>query len=378
MIQKNRSLRKIKKERIKISNLNDFKDALKREEYKVNEFNEEKFKEELIKAFAIDNTVVEMIYKCINDSEITYRANNIRDFIDYIEKIILFENEHNKLCEKIMEVKRLNIHRIEYERVMTSQDNVDDIIKTIEEIKPHISGNISEDEKMKLEILEKEIGENYLYAKDIELLKKMILIRKDCVNEAYNTERKRKTIYIEVLENIDYNYVTANKGTVEYHEYLSNNIPRMKRLIKNLNKYMKVNEKEVTTFEIDQSKALQDSINIAVATYDNKEFRAISGSNNITNYCSAPSLEDANFESSKVNKLGKLGIGYNRVNDSEKKILEEINKQIEAKIIKSEGDLILYSKWEPCPSCYFVISQFCKKYPKIKLQVKYNKEYGEQ
>ncbi len=93
---------------------------------------------------------------------------------------------------------------------------------------------------------------------------------------------------------------------------------------------MKVDEKEKTTFKIDQSKALQDSINIAVAIYDKKEFRAISGSNDIKNYCTAPPLEKAIFKSSKVNKLGKLGIGYDRVNDSEKKIFEEIHKQIEA------------------------------------------------
>ena len=151
----------------------------------------------------------------------------------------------------------------------------------------------------------------------------------------------------------------------------------MQRLIKNMNKYIKVDEKEKTTFKIDQSKTLQDSINIAVAIYDNKEFKAISGSNNITNYCIAPSQGTAVFKSSKVNKLGKLGIGYNRVNDSEKKIFEEIHKQIEEKVLKNEGNLILYSKWEPCPSCYFVISQFCRQHPNIKIQVKYSKKYGE-
>ena len=63
--------------------------------------------------------------------------------------------------------------------------------------------------------------------------------------------------------------------------------------------------------------------------YDNKEFKAISGSNEIEDYCKAPPIKEASFKSSKVNKLGNLGIGYNRVNDSEKKILEEIHKQIE-------------------------------------------------
>lgn len=377
MTQRNMTLKKRKKERIKINNLNEFKDALKREGYKINEFDEERFKEKITKTFEVDNSVTEMLYICIKDTEINYRANDVRDFMDYIEKMILFENEHNKLCKKISEVKKLNIDRIEYERELSSQDNVEDIINVIEEIKSDISRIISEEEKVKLENLEKELDKDYLYAKDIELLKKMVLIRKEGVKEKYNAKTKTKTISIEIPKQINYQYITSKKGTVEYHQHLSNNIPRMQRLIKNMNKYMKVDEKEKTTFKIDQSKALQDSINIAVAIYDNKEFKAISGSNNITNYCTAPPLEEAIFKSSKVNKLGKLGVGYDRVNDSEKKIFEEIHKQIEAKMLKNEGNLILYSKWEPCPSCYFVISQFCKKHPDIKVQVKYSKKYAE-
>lgn len=144
-----------------------------------------------------------------------------------------------------------------------------------------------------------------------------------------------------------------------------------------MNYYLKEHDKENSIFKIDQSKALQDTINIAVAIYDGKEFKAISGSNEIANYCYALPLNMTVFKSNKVNKLGKLGIGYNRVNDSEKKIFEEINRQIEEKVLSNEGNLILYSKWEPCPSCYFVIDQFCKKHPCIKVQVRYIKKYGE-
>ncbi|SDP84881.1 deaminase domain-containing protein [Clostridium gasigenes] len=377
MKQRNIELKNRKKERIKINNINDFKDALKREGYKIDEFDDEKFKEKITKIFKIDNSVTERLHIYIKDTEITYRANDIKDFMDYIAKMILFENEHNKLCKKISEVKKLNIDRLEYERQVSSQDNVEDIIKAIEEIKSNISRVISEEEKMKLEKLEKELDKDYLYAKDIELLKKMVSIRKEGVKEKYNAETKTKTVSIEIPKQISYEYIRAKEGTVEYHQYLSNNIQRMKRLIKNIDKYMKVDEKEKTTFKIDQSKALNDSINIAVAIYDEKEFRAISGSNEIKNYCTSPPLEKAIFKSSKVNKLGKLGIGYERAFDSEKKIFEEIHKQIEAKILKDEGNLILYSKWEPCPSCYFVISQFCIKHPNIKIQVKYSKRYGE-
>ena len=205
----------------------------------------------------------------------------------------------------------------------------------------------------------------------------MLIFKNRNVKEEYNVKSKTKTLYIEIPRKINYEYISAKKGSVEYHDYLSSNIPRMQRLIKNVHKYIKVDEKEKSIFKINQSNALQDSINIALATYANKEFRAISGSNEIDDYCKIVTSEKAVFKSNKVNKLVNLGIGYNRVNDSEKKILEEIHRQIEEKILKNEGELILYTKFEPCPSCYYVINQFCEKHPNIKVQVKYSKKYGE-
>ena len=83
---------------------------------------------------------------------------------------------------------------------------------------------------------------------------------------------------------------------------------------KNLDKYiMEYNN----TYKINQSIAIQDSVNMAIVTYNGEEFRAVSGKNDIENSCTliSPGLEF--FESCKVNKLGKLGIGYNRINDSE-------------------------------------------------------------
>ncbi|WP_218929860.1 deaminase domain-containing protein [Clostridium saccharobutylicum] len=362
---------------MKINNLNEFKDALKREGYKINEFDEEKFKQEITKIFDIDNVIAERVHICINEADVTYRANDVMDFIDYIKKIILFENEHNKLCQKISNIKKLNIDRVEYEREQKVKDNVEHIVNVIEEIKSNISTIMNKEEKSILEVLEKELDNEYIYAKDIELLKKIVLNRNEGIKEKYDHETKIKTLSIQMPKQINYQYIKAKKGTVEYHQYLSKNIPRIRRLIKNLNKYTKVDEYEKTTFKINQSKALQDSINIAVAIYDDKEFKAISGSNDIKKYYKAPSKEKAVFKSNKVNKLGELGIGYDRVNDSEKKIFEEIHKQIESKVLKNEGNLILYSKWEPCPSCYFVISQFSKVHPNIKIQVKYSKKYGE-
>jgi len=376
-MQKNIISKRRKKERIKISNLKDFKDTLKKEGYEINEFDEDKFKEEIAKTFEVDKSVIEVLYTCIREAENAYRANDIRDLIDYIKKMIVFENRHNKLWKKISTIKILSIDRIEYERKPSLQDNVGNMIQSIEKLAKEISEIISEEHKIKLGKLEKELDKEYIYAKDIELLKKMVLTRKAGVKETYNRKTRTKTISIKIPEKINYEYITAKKGTVEYHEYLSNNITRMQRLIKNIDKYMKVDEKGKTTFKIDQSKTLQDTINIALAIYDEKEFRAISGSNEIINYCSAPLQDKAIFKSSKVNKLGKLGIGYDRVNDSEKKIFEEIHKQIEKKDLKDEGNLILYSKWKPCLSCYSVINQFCKRHPHIKVQVKYIKKYGE-
>lgn len=366
-----------KRDRIKISNLDEFKDALLREGYIINDLIEEDFKVEFKRIFKLNNTVAERLYSSIKDNEVSYKVNNIENLIDYIEKILLFDNEHKKLCRILSNIKRLNIDRIEYERETSIQDNVEDILKDIEEVKKHISINIYKNQKEIIENLEKEIDKDYIYGKDIELLKKIFLYKKEGLIEKYNKKTKVKSISIEIPEKFDCKYIQYKKGSVEYHEYLTNNIPRMKRLIKNLSKYMKVSENEEGTFKINQSNALQDSINIAVSIFDNKKFKAISGSNNIENYCVSPLPEKTTFKSIKINKLGKVGIGYNRVNDSEKKIFEEIHKQIEEKVLKDEGDLILYSKWEPCSSCYYVISQFCNMHPNIKVQVNYSKEYGE-
>lgn len=375
-IKKDLLLKKTKRDRIKINDLIDFKDALKREGYKINDFNENKFKEEFANAFAVDKALVETLYEDLNNPNITYKVYDINDLIDYMKKIMLFEDEYNKLYEKIKNIERINIHRVEYDRKLSVQDDVTHILKVIENTKKNISKPISKDDKEKLEKLEEEISREYLYAKDIELLKKM-LIKSQNVKETYDIESKIKMISIDVPKDIKCDYIFAKKGSVEYHEYLSSNIPRLQRLIKNIHKYIKTHEEEKAIFKINQSEALQDSINVAIAIYNNKEFRAISGSNDIKGYCNVTPAKKAVFKSIKVNKLGNLGIGYNRVNDSEKKILEEIHRKIELKVLENQGELTLYTKFEPCPSCYYVINQFCEKYPKIKVQVKYNKKYGE-
>ena len=233
------------------------------------------------------------------------------------------------------------------------------------------------EDKFRLVELENEIDDNHVYAKDIELLRKMILFNNEPIEQSYDNDTRTKTILIKIPTEISHGYIKAKKGTVEYYEHIKKNTPRMYRLIKNMYKYIKIYEKETGTFRVNQSKALQDSINIAVAVYDGKEFKAISGSDEIEGFYKCPLQEEAVFKSSKVNNKGKLGIGYNRVNDSEKKIFEEIHRQIKEKLLNDKGSITLYSKWEPCPSCYLVINQFLKKHPNINIKVRYIKKYGE-
>ena len=376
-IQKRITAARRKKERIKISNLADFQNALIKEEYLTNEFAEENLKKEVQKIFGLSNSAIDNLYKRLQQEDIKYRANNVAEFIDYMEKIMVFEDEQNRLCEKISSIKILEIDRVEYDRIMSVQDNVEEILKDIAGLSDSIAVRMNEEEKINLENLEKEIDEGYVYAKDIELLKKMVVTKETDLEEKYNEDTKTRTINIKIPQEINSEYIKAKKGSVEYYEHLTNNIPRMQRLINNLNRYIEIDEEEKDKVRINQSETLQDSINIAVAVFDGLKFKAISGSDEIENYCMAPARDKAVFKSSKVNKLGKLGIGYDRVNDSEKKIFEAIHQKIQAKEVKDHGKLTLYSKWEPCQSCYFVISQFIKRYPEIDVQVKYLKRYGE-
>ena len=375
MIERNNKVKSTKKDRIKIRTIKDFIKVLQNENYNLSMVTEEDFEEEIINRFNVNNKICEEMYRTLNNGNITYKVNGVKGFIDYIESVIIFEDEHNKLCKKINKIKTLIIDRVEYERILTTQDDVEDILKIIEETKKSVSGKINEEGKVKLESLEDEINRDYIYAKDIELLKRMILFNNKNVKEEYDEKSQTKTLFIDIPKNIGFDYIKAEKGSVEYYQHIKSYIPRMKRLIKNLDKYIiKYND---NIYKINQSVAIQDSVNMAIVIYNGKEFRAVSGKNDIENSCTLIPQGQEYFESCKVNKLGKLGIGYNRINDSEKKILEKIHELIKDGSLSDEGQLVLYSKWEPCPSCYYVISQFIKKYPKVNLKVMYYKEYGE-
>lgn len=362
--------------RVKIGSIDDLKDRLKLEGYNLKFYDDYSFQKEFLKVFNTNTRIYDKLYETLNKENITYKVKNIDDLINYIENVIIFEDEHDRLFNKIKFIEKLYIERVEYERVLSSQDDVEHILDIIEETRKELSSKIDDNGKSKLQEIEEEIEDKYLYSKDIELLKRILIFNNDNVKEEYDVNTQTKRIFIEIPKEVNCDYVKASKGSVEYYQHITSYIPRMRRLIKNLDKYI-IRREEDYVFTINQSTTIQDSVNIAVVVFNDKEFRAISGKNDIEKSCIMIPLGEECFESCKVNKLGKLGIGYKRVNDSEKKILEEINKQIELKKLSDYGELILYSKWEPCQSCYYVISQFCKKYPKINLKIKYYKSYGE-
>lgn len=376
MIDKNIIPRKRKRDRLKFTNLNDLKKVLEKEGYNISS-DDEAFKNELSKIFNEEKDVIKNLYIALEKADVTYKADNIEQLIDYIKSIMLFENLHDRLCKEIKKMQSLIIDRVEYERIITTQDDVKDLELIIEELSNDIAKYMDNEDKFKLIELENEINDKHIYAKDIELLRKILLFNNEPIEKYYNNDTRVKTILIKIPIKMSYGYIKAKKGTVEYYEHIKKNIPRMYRLIKNMYKYIKIYERKTGTFRVNQSKALQDSINIAVAVYEEKEFKAISGSDEIEGFNKSPLPEHAVFKSSKVNNKGKLGIGYNRVNDSEKKIFEEIHRQIKENLLSDKGSITLYSKWEPCPSCYLVINQFLKKHPNINIKVRYIKKYGE-
>ncbi|WP_242824186.1 hypothetical protein [[Clostridium] dakarense] len=112
------------------------------------------------------------MYKSLSNNDITYRADNVNDFIEYMKNIRSFQNEHSKLSKKINKISKLNISRVEYERVTSTQDDVDHMINDIEKIKRTVSERINPKDIYRLESLEKQLDKDYIYAKDIELLKR--------------------------------------------------------------------------------------------------------------------------------------------------------------------------------------------------------------
>ena len=104
MIERNNKVKSTKKDRIKIRTIKDFIKVLQNENYNLSMVTEEDFEEEIINRFNVNNKICEEIYRTLNNGNITYKVNGVKGFIDYIESVIIFEDEHNKLCKKIKRV----------------------------------------------------------------------------------------------------------------------------------------------------------------------------------------------------------------------------------------------------------------------------------
>lgn len=320
--------------------------------------------------------IKELLEEYFVKKNIKFKVDDLDDFIDYIEKMHIYAYYENKLYERFDKVEKLIIERVEFDRNQSENKclNYERSIE-IERIAEYFHKDIKEEEKKLIEEVEESLKEDYVYSKDIELLKKILCSNNEDVSKVYDEEKNLRTIGIVIKKSSDYKYIKAEAGSVEYHKFLNSNIDRIKRLLKNMDKYLI--KKSENIYALNQSAALQDSINIALAFYNNKEFKAISGKNDIIDFCKAPVENKCAFESYKVNKLGQIGYGYKRVNDSEKKILEEIHKEISNKILEDGGKLTLITKWQPCPSCYLVLKQFSNFHKNIEIEVKYIKRYGE-
>lgn len=329
---------------------------------------------EIAEYYNVDISVINNIKDCFNLEKVSFKVKDVNELLNYSKIILEFENEYNKLLNEISHISKIEFNRIEYNREHCIPEDLSKLKREIDEFVANLVDELSEEEENKLLYLEKEIDKLYLYSKDIELLKNIMRQNSISEIEKYNEKSKIKSRTLEIKSQKFPMFLKQQKGSVEYFKHISSYIPRMKRLRKSLKNYLY--EIEAGNYRINQSEALQDSINIALVYYNNIEFKAISGSNEILDYCKAPHVEEQKFKSRRVNRLGDFGIGYNRVNDSEKKILEKIHRLIEEKKVKDNGDLVLLSMLEPCPSCYSVIHQFSKLYPNIKINIKFKKSYG--
>ncbi|MGL4452280.1 MAG: deaminase domain-containing protein [Sarcina sp.] len=356
-----KSTKKIK--RIDVGTLEELKIEIVNEGYKIEFLSDKELVDFISKEFEVERKVLNKVLDRIKDG-VSYRAKNVREILEYIIKDIVFEEEFSKLFNILEKIEIIEIKREEYEREVYEIEEVSHILEDIEKVKTYSKDSLSIEEFNEIEALEKKLERENVFTKDIELLKK-IVIKKDNYIETYSKENCIKTIEVKIKK-ISLDYIKHKKGTVEYMDYLNDNLNRLKSIINFL-------EKKEGIVKINQSNLLLDSINIAVVIFDKKKFKAISGSKNIDGYVKE---SDTGFKAMRVNRLGEVGTGYRRVYDSEKKILDNIDKEIEEKNLKNFGLLKLYSKWEPCPSCYYVINQFKEKYPKIDIEIKYSRKYG--
>ena len=155
-----------KKLRINIKTIDELEKAMKNEGYDVASFgnlNVEEFKSEICNLVNIKPNVAEHIYFNMSqcEREISYRSNNVQDFLDYMEKITEIKEYEKILWKKIRKVDKIHIDRIEYDRKPSIQEDVEHMINAIKNVKNTICGKIDEYEKLRLYELETGIDENY-------------------------------------------------------------------------------------------------------------------------------------------------------------------------------------------------------------------------
>lgn len=322
----------------------------------------------------IDENAKNMIEDALKNSDIEYRAYDIYDFIDYLEKKNLFKEELYKLFDVLTTVCNITIKRTEYEKVRIKAPDVSYLENEVLKAHKNILSVKNSDIENDIEKLDYEISRKCIYAKDIELLKKIILFNNPNVDEKYDYKKRQRTLFIKKPSVFTMDFIKFKLGSIEYHNFLNDSVIRIKRLILNIKKYIK--ESDSTSIEINQSSAIQDSVNVAKVNFSDKEFKALSGNDEVEGFIKAPDKNAQRFKSFRVNRLCEIGTGYDRFCDSEKKIFEKIDEQIEKKMIMDEGKIILKSRWEPCPSCYYVMQQFIEKHPNIKIKVLYLNDYG--
>ncbi|MEG2339012.1 MAG: hypothetical protein RSB66_08035, partial [Clostridium sp.] len=294
-----------KKKKISIRDLNDFSSRLSTEGYELGFNNSEEFIDRVAREFNYDRATLEFLYRELSSGRTKYKVDNIEDLLDYVGKILIYQDKVNSLWNSISYIGTLRIHRVEYDRIPCYQEDVTEILRITDALADEISYEIKEEDMDRLSLIEGEIDLDYVYTKDIELLKKIIDSGNNIIDESYNDVDRIKTIVVKMPKEYSFNYIKHEAGTVLYHRFLDDNLPRIERLIRNLDKYIvSIGD---GLYEINQSSALQDTINIAAATYNGCEFKSISGSNEIDSYCKSPRVDRAAFISRKVNKLGKLG-----------------------------------------------------------------------
>lgn len=76
------------------------------------------------------------------------------------------------------------------------------------------------------------------------------------------------------------------------------------------------------------------------------------------------------FETLVLNNRNEPDTFFDRMYDTEYKIIEEVYRRIKRKPINSKLEINMYTKYFPCPSCQGVIEQFISKiYSSLKVEV---------